>query len=85
MAVNGGHAGTKKGPNWGHVSLPLKRKTLAFLSCLPPDIKTTACLLSEISEQSPRRQSNKDCIFGGGRGGGAEGKLYNNTFLLGNS
>ena len=19
MAVNGGHAGTKKGPNWGHV------------------------------------------------------------------
>ena len=20
MAVNGGHAGTKKGPNWGHVS-----------------------------------------------------------------
>ena len=21
MAVNGGHAGTKKGPNWGHVKL----------------------------------------------------------------
>ena len=20
MAVNGGHAGTKKGPNWGHVT-----------------------------------------------------------------
>ena len=24
MAVNGGHAGTKKGPNWGHVRLPKK-------------------------------------------------------------
>ena len=26
MAVNGGHAGTKKGPNWGHVN----RKRVGF-------------------------------------------------------
>ena len=25
MAVNGGHAGTKKGPNWGHVTIVLGR------------------------------------------------------------
>ena len=30
MAVNGGHAGTKKGPNWGHVtSLVLEASLLS--------------------------------------------------------
>ena len=39
MAVNGGHAGTKKGPNWGHVKLlcsalpPLKVQDLFGRSC----------------------------------------------------
>ena len=32
MVVNGGHAGTKKGPNWGHVTFyPLKKGPLVPL------------------------------------------------------
>ena len=33
IAVNGGHAGTKKGPNWGHVT------GVAFVSELRPGIR----------------------------------------------
>ena len=29
MAVNGGHAGTKKGPNWGHVTPDFKNFAVA--------------------------------------------------------
>ena len=33
MAVNGGHAGTKKGPNWGHVSENTRLKKTDTLAC----------------------------------------------------
>ena len=52
MAVNGGHVGTKKGPNWGHVTKNAKR-----------DPKDEPKNPQKRSETSPRNYKPLSCRF----------------------